>query len=112
LRASVRLPVGQALAAAGQKDPHRVVRTLRNPSQLSNQRLALLLGRLSELVHSLTDEPPDPLIWNGLGVLECCLRLLDRVNGVGHRPRRLLASALLTRLGPFLRGYVAKTRGS
>src|SRR6266567_1659697 len=66
------------------------------PRQLSDQRLALL-GRLSELVHTLTDEPPEPLIWDGLGVPERRLRPLDRVNGVGHRPRRFLASALLTR---------------
>src|SRR5438132_11523801 len=39
------------------------------PRQLSDQRLALLLGRLSELVHTLTDEPPEPLIWDSLHVL-------------------------------------------
>src|SRR6266849_10195417 len=79
------------------------------PRQLSDQRLALLLGRLGELVHTLTDEPPEPLLWDGLGVLECRLRPLDRVNGIGHRPRRFLASALLTRLPCFKSSMLSRS---
>lgn len=67
------------------------------PRQLPDQGLALLLGRLGKLVHTLTDEPPDPLIGDGRGVLEGCLRPLDRVNGAAHCLRRFLASALLVR---------------